>query len=214
LIGALVGEFTKGFINAALANNLPEQNKTLLLISPTAIMHFQKDTREIAELLKAKGMASLDLSLPIVIVVEEPTLAKSIGEIDVLSVYNMINHRYFASIDLAGLEKYRFRHNKRGTVKAVTANRKVKLMDTAGRMVFITNPNVFFPIVTYRKKTMSNLASFHGFKKLPPEIRHRIWTIAAEPRQLVAIEVCAPSLLSYSDNFLPRIPWYFDLKFV
>jgi 2EXR family len=181
------------------ANCHSEEDKTLL-ITPiiTAIMFSQQDVREVAKQLKAQGMDSLDLSLPVVICgKEEPQLAKSLGELDVLAAYSTLVGTVIDSLDLAGLNKFRFRNYKPQTVvKAVNKGRLIATVDTKGRKYFIANPNVFFPIIQNPWPMRSDLPSFHGFKNLPTEIRHKIWALAAESRRLAATEVCTPNLLS------------------
>lgn len=176
-------------------------------------MFSQQDVREIAKQLKARGMDSLDLSLPVVIrAKEEPPLAKSLGELDVLAAYSTLVRPVIDSFDLAGLKKFRFRNYKaKNVVKAVTKGRLISLVDTKGREVFIANPNVFFPIIQNPWGMRSNLPTFHGFKNLPTEIRYKIWVLAAEPRRLVASEVCALQFPILTEkNSLGRARWCFD----
>lgn len=156
------------------------------------------DLCEMFELLKAKSMASLDLAQPASIPAVEDKLAKSLGEVDILDIYDHLSLPLIGSFNLAGLaEKYRFRIAPYGTtVMAVSKDGNVKVVDTSGRVLFVANPNTFFPIPRKNGKVMSNFSSFPKFGELPAEIRHKIWGYAAEPRYLVATEVGTPSFLS------------------
>jgi hypothetical protein len=163
-------------------------------------MSLQQDMSDIVDLLKARGMAGLDLSLPVVVKslgLSYVNNAQSLGEIDVLRVYFQFCSRLIGSFDLAGAEKYHFCPPRADDIFiAITEGDRVKVVEHTGRVLFAANPNVFFPIVAIRARTVTKSVSFPQFSELPREIRHQIWTLAAEPRHLVAQEVCTSSFIS------------------
>lgn len=164
----------------------------------------EQDKNDIIKHLKTKNIVALDLSLPIeIVVVEEPQLAQTLGELDVRSAYDRLSLVILGSIDLAGVNKYLFRKTKHKTgLKSVVKGHKVKLLDAASRIVFVANPNVFFPIFPSQWDVRPNIPAFHQFGNLPDEIRHKIWALAAEPRHLVATEVRTHSFVNLLDNHL------------
>jgi hypothetical protein len=163
-------------------------------------MSSQQDMSNILDLLKTRSMAGLDLSLPVVVKslgLSSMNNAQSLGEIDILRIYFQFCSPLIGSFDLAGAEKYHFRPPRAGHVFiAITEGDRVKVLERTGRVLFAANPNVFFPIVAIRARTVTKSVSFPQFSEFPREIRHQIWAIAAEPRHLVAQEVCTSRFIS------------------
>lgn len=163
--------------------------------------------------MKTKTMASLDLSLPVSVrALHSSSNAKTLGELDVVLIYDQLSNPFIESFNLAGVEKYHIRPSRPDAVihQTTTKTGKVQIMENDGRLLFVANPNVFFPITPNRKPTMVKEPLFRQFMQLPREIRHNIWALAAEPRHLVAREVCTASvyLASWTD------PWCLCLALV
>jgi len=163
--------------------------------------------------LKTKAMAGLDLSLPASVRDLYPSSnAKTIGELDVVYIYDLLSNPFIESFNLAGVEKYHLRPSRPDAVvhQTTTKTGKVQVMESDGRVLFVANPNVFFPITPNRKPNMVKEPLFCQFMQLPPEIRHKIWAFAAEPRHLVAREVCTSHVLFASRTD----PWCLCLALV
>jgi hypothetical protein len=168
------------------------------------IAQHEMSESEIIEQLKDKGTASLDLSLPVAIVRHRNSSAnqtQTLNEHNVLEANERLSSMAIASVDPAGAEEYYYRPTPANILKiATTDGSGVKITDNSGRVLMVAKPDVFRSLAPKGRSFTTRAPSFHPFRQLPPEIRHKIWAISAEPRVLVANEVRTLKLLPYSQN--------------